>query len=491
VLTRAAPRIAVVVGMAVLASILIGAFLARDPATPVPVKPRFVPTPPGTKLPPLKDPFTYDPKRRAEFEARAAAGNAHVLFAQSPDGAGATAARVARWRPQVDRAAKAARVDPAQLEALVFLESAGRADAIAPQGSEGAVGLTQIVAGTATDLLGMHVDVARSNRLTRRIDNADSLKTVRRLQARRRAIDDRFDPVKALAATGRYRDMAKGKFGSDELAFVSYHMGMGNLENVLRAYAGGELPDGLRYAQVYFDSSPIRHRAAYELLASFGDDSSNYLWKLRAAQDIMTAYRTDPQRLREVEQLQTAKNSAEELLHPAGSVDAYTTPAALKAGWDHGDLVALPVDTPRTGLRADPSMGELAGRLGQRRALYRGLRPEAMAMALYLGAEVRAASGDPGSALTITSTVRDETYQRLLIRTNREATRNYSLHTTGWAFDVLRRYSSRRQALAFQFALDRLTSLNLIAWVREPAAIHITVSADAAALEPLLRRAEG
>ena len=82
----------------------------------------------------------------------------------------------------------------------------------------------------------------------------------------------------------------------------------------------------------------------------------------------------------------------------------------------------------------------------------------------------------------------DEEYQQLLVRRNIEATRHFSLHTTGYAFDVLRRYSSRRQALAFQFVLDRLTSLNLIAWVREPAAIHITVSSDAAALKPLIDR---
>jgi hypothetical protein len=36
--------------------------------------------------------------------------------------------------------------------------------------------------------------------------------------------------------------------------------------------------------------------------------------------------------------------------------------------------------------------------------------------------------------------------------------------------------------------LDRLTALDLIAWVREPAAIHITVSADASALTPLIQR---
>ena len=89
--------------------------------------------------------------------------------------------------------------------------------------------------------------------------------------------------------------------------------------------------------------------------------------------------------------------------------------------------------------------------------------------------------------LTVTSTVRDRKYQQLLLRTNIEATATYSLHTTGFAFDVLRGYSSRAQALAFQFALDRLQALNLIAWVREPQAIHITASSDARRLESLLR----
>ena len=51
------------------------------------------------------------------------------------------------------------------------------------------------------------------------------------------------------------------------------------------------------------------------------------------------------------------------------------------------------------------------------------------------------------------------------------------------------RASTRRraQARAFQFALDRLQSLNLIAWVREPAAIHVTASGEAERLTKLLR----
>ena len=97
-------------------------------------------------------------------------------------------------------------------------------------------------------------------------------------------------------------------------------------------------------------------------------------------------------------------------------------------------------------------------------------------MALYIGAQVRAISGQ--APLVVTSTVRDGTYQGELVNRNREATRHYSLHTTGWAFDVLRAATARGgQALAFQFVLDRLRTLNAIAWVREPRAIHITAAA--------------
>jgi hypothetical protein len=78
--------------------------------------------------------------------------------------------------------------------------------------------------------------------------------------------------------------------------------------------------------------------------------------------------------------------------------------------------------------------------------------------------------------------VRDLEYQRLLVRRNAFATREYSLHTTGFALDVRRKYRSRAQAVAFQYLLDRLQSLNLIAWVREPGAIHITASSEAGEL---------
>jgi hypothetical protein len=131
-------------------------------------------------------------------------------------------------------------------------------------------------------------------------------------------------------------------------------------------------------------------------------------------------------------------------------------------------------------------MGELARRLDQSRLLYRGLRPEALALLVYLARGTEAIS--ERQPLRLTSTVRDERYQAVLLRSNVQATPGYSLHTTGWAFDLLRRYRSRAHALAFQFMLDRLTALDVIAWVREPAAIHITVGPRAKDLLALLER---
>ena len=251
-------------------------------------------------------------------------------------------------------------------------------------------------------------------------------------------------------------------------------MGIGNLQSALRDYGS----DDVSYARLYFDSTPLHHRAAYRRLAALGDDSATYLWRVHAAREIMRLYRSDPGRLDRLAELHGAKNSAEEVLHPFEETKRFADPGELHGAYDDGDIVALDAkQLAGRGLAIDPGMGELADRLGEPRATYRGLRPEALALLEQIGAQVQRISGQ--APLVVTSTVRDERYQRLLIRRNREATPNFSLHTSGWAFDILRSYSSRAQALAFEFALERLQSLDLIAWVREPGAIHVTVSRDA------------
>jgi hypothetical protein len=324
-----------------------------------------------------------------------------------------------------------------RLEALVFLESAGRPDALAPGGIDGAAGLTQILAETGRDLLGLRVDTAASARYTARIDKAVAhlrFKKAARLSRARRRVDQRFDPAKALAATGRYLALAKRRFGREDLAFVSYHMGIGNLQSVLRAYGEGNVP----YARLYFDSTPLRHAAAFRLLAGFGDDSSNYYWKLGAAEQILRLADRDPGALIRQSTVQTGAGSARLVLHPPGSAPS-------------DGLEPLP-DLPRdTGLRA-PRGAQL--------------RPEALAAALYIGAEVKAISR--AQALRVVATASEP--------------------PRGWSFAIARDYASRRQALAFQYVLDRLQVLDVIAWSRSARAIHITAGDRAAALEPLLAR---
>ena len=80
--------------------------------------------------------------------------------------------------------------------------------------------------------------------------------------------------------------------------------------------------------------------------------------------------------------------------------------------------------------------------------------------------------------------MRDLRYQRVLTNHNAMAARTYSLHTTGYAFDIARSYGSARQRRAFQFELDRLQALHLIAYIREPEAIHVAVNEARASMEP-------
>jgi Transglycosylase SLT domain len=374
------------------------------------------------------DPWAYEPDREAEFESRAAAGHSHVIYAKSPGGIVATAARVARWRPQVERAADEAGVDPDLIEGMVLLESAGRPDARASDDLQGAVGLTQILAETATGLLGMQVDVRRSERLTRRLARARGPREAARVRTERAQVDERFDPDKALAATGRYLKTAMDEFGREDLAVVSYHMGIGNLQQVLGAY--GDEDAG--YTQLYFDASPEREPRAYRLLAGLGDDSKTYYWRVLASREVMRLYRDEPVKLRRLARLQVAAPSGELVLQPPTRTDRVESDEDI-----------------------DSALGD-----GALRPVGRGaLRPEAYALLAYIRQGVRNISGVK-APLKVTRTVRPDG----------------GIHATGYAFDISRDYANGRQAEAFQFMLDRLQALNLIAWIRDVDTIHITAS---------------
>ena len=419
---------------------------------------------------PGADPLAWKPKRREDFEQRAAAGLSHVIYEMSPGGVVASARRTAAYRDAIEAAAERHGVDADTLEAVIFLESAGRPNVIAGPTPESAAGLAQILPSTATDLLGMSVDLPASIELTERISHSRSPAQTDRLEAARAGVDQRFDPEAAIEGAARYLEIAQERFGGEDFAIASYHMGIGNLESVIAAYGGH--PSS--YAQVYFDSGIDSHRDAYEMLNGFGDESADYLWKVLACDQILHRYRDDPDALAATAELATNKATMEEVFHPENETPVFDNPDAISEATDDGELLPLP-DQPVLGWEPDPDIGELADELGQSRELYRALRPEALATLTYIAGLVRNISG-AATPLQVTSAVRDREYQDLLVGVNPEATSEYSLHTTGWAFDIRREYESGRQAEAFQYVLDRLRSLALLDYAVEPGAIHITVS---------------
>jgi hypothetical protein len=296
-------------------------------------------------------------------------------------------------------------------------------------------------------------------------------------------VDERFDPVKALAATGRYLRIAREKFGREDLAFVSYHMGIGNLDGVIGTLAGpssGDLP----YTQLYFDSTPLRHRAAYGRLATFGDDSSSYYWRLLAARDIMRSYRRDPSALQRAAALPVSEPSAARALHPPASTNTFGDPGALADARGSGTLKPLPTDPASAHVAPAPELAALAVQLHQPVDRYRLLRPAALDALRYLAAGVQAIA--PGSPpLQVTHAAIDRQSAETLGADPSPA----PLPSSGYSFGVARRYGSRAEAEAVQFMLDRLTAMNLIAWSRAGPVLEITAASDARGLVPWLDNA--
>jgi hypothetical protein len=480
------------------------ALLRDDGPPPAPKQPPGKPKP---GAPPFDtaafQPFAYGPGDDRELLARGSRGNAHIVYALSPGGVRRSVARTARWRDAVEFATVGENVDPDVVEAMMFLESAGRPAVMADGTPNSATGLMQILPSTATSLLGMHVDLARSIAIdrelalsrhralvsTRRRKRRAARLQVRRLLRERRVVDERFDPDAALAGAVRYLTTAQRRFGRGDLAVVSYHMGIGNLGQVIDTFVAPRRPArttrrtvgryGLSWPRIYFGSSPRRNPRTWGMLTRLGDDSRHYLFKVEASRQILRLARRDPAGLREQIALQNAKASAEEVLRPRSRYEPYADDEDLRRAYDRGELVPLPGNPRQLAYRIDPRMGSLARRLKQPRILYRGLRPEALACLLYVAQEYRRMLGR--GTLRVTSTVRDLPYQQLLVATNAQATRRFSLHTTGFAIDI----AKPRVQWPLRFLLERLQSLGVIAWVEEPGAFHMTVGPDAKRFMPL------
>ena len=238
----------------------------------------------------------------------------------------------------------------------------------------------------------------------------------------------------------------------------------------------------LAVASYHLGVAPLRHARSYASFyfgTSASGTAADYYWKVLAAERILALYHRDRGALVYEQQLQFKKNSSEEVLHPRRSTPQLRNPAAIKRALRTHCLVHI----PRMHLRV--VVGSLARQLGQKRRLYASMRPQALVVLRYIVGEMHRYK-----PLMLTSAIRDQRYQRRLTKVNPVATKAYSMHTTGYAFDILRSFSSVAEKRAFFRILQRLQAVNAIAYIPEFAAMHIAVASDAPAKLALLRGLE-
>ena len=207
--------------------------------------------------------------------------------------------------------------------------------------------------------------------------------------AQRRAVDERFDPAKALAGTARYLTIRRARSSAARTSPSSPTTWASATSRTCCAPTASDEPS---YARLYFDSTPATHRRRHAPAACASATTRRTTCgssTRRARSCACTA--TTRSELARLEALQTAKNSAEEVLHPQGSTPHFADPGALRAGLRRRRRSSpFPDDPARTGARARPAHGR-ARRPARRRsrALPRPAARGARAGALHRRADAR------------------------------------------------------------------------------------------------------
>ena len=419
-----------------LAGLAVAAFvLLRDDSPPAnPVRSRATRTP--------TRPDREQSSRRAPRPATATWSTR-----RAPEGSRHRAA-VERFRADIERAADDAGVDPDLIEGMVLLESAGRPDAIASDDLEESVGLTQILAETATSLLDMHVDVAASERLTRRL--ARRAGRARRIGSGPSGAEWTSASTREVAR--RHRPLPEAREGRVRA----------------RGPCGGLVPHGNR--QPPGRARRVRRRRR-QLRAGLLRRSPDLPARLppahpprRRLEDLSLARA----RLREVMRLYREDRPRLEAARTPPGGRAVRRAGAASAGPDRGlrehrrpdgrgldgELRPFSNEPRRYGLRRSPAIED---------ELLWGLRPSVRARRIP-GA--RRAPGVGHASAAHCHEARDHGGGR-----PRAAPHRLRLRCP----PPLQQW---RAGGAFQYMLDRLQALNLIAWTRDSSSIHITASGE-------------
>lgn len=326
---------------------------------------------------------------------------------------------------------------------------------------------------------------------------------IRRLQAKRRKVDERYDPEKAIAAQTRYLVRLARRYGSVDWALKAYHGGEAGVARTVAYYLGdrrrqfastegairGVLPSRgggvtrvrppLSYADLYFGITPRTHPDAFGYLYGRSDDHRYYWWKVLMAERAIALYRRDPEEFKRQWLALRPGQRMEVTWYPRHEELTFRDVPALSRGYAEGKLVRLPADFRARGLE----LSNVAPLDAANAYYYKGLRPEAMGALLQLAALYRRHGGK--APLRIISLTQTEQYAALLAARyptpppkEPVAPEDFpiDLHPTGLTFD-LQQPAAGWDRKVLEYALGLLSDRGRIYWLiereRGPARYHV------------------
>jgi hypothetical protein len=328
------------------------------------------------------------------------------------------------------------------------------------------------------------------------------------MEAKRRQVDERYDPAKAIASQTRYLVRMARRYGSLDWVFQAYHGGEGGVRNTVSYYLGerarqfpntecairGTLASGggfervrapLSFEDLYFKTMPLAQPAAFSYLYGRSDNHRYYWWKILAAERAIDLYRRDPAVFREQWRALRPGQRLEVVWYPDSKELNFHDTAALKQAYAAGQLVHWSTNARKHGLL----LADVAPLDPANAFQYKGLRPEALG-ALYRIADLYLANGGSHAPLRVHSLVQTEEYRARLSALRppswmRHPTRPedipIDMEPTGLCFDIERPAADWNRKV-LEYALGWLSDRNQIYWVEEseqgPRRYHVCPSPE-------------
>jgi len=273
------------------------------------------------------------------------------------------------------------------------------------------------------------------------------------LLAKRRVVDERYDPAKAIMAQTRYLVRLTRRYGGVDWALQAYHGGEAGASRTMRlfaegtgartylasrgtSYGGAGMGRWLPYTEMYQRVSPTGTPAAFSYLFGRSDDHRYYWWKVLMAERALDLYRKDSAEFERQWRGLYPGLSADAVFFPDTAEHQFADDQALAAGYRGGALVRLPAHAGSLGIRTQ----NLAALAPTSAGLHKGLRPEAMGALLRLARIYRSHSGQ--EPLTAVALVQSNAYRAAWdARYPRSPLppgipEDPEFHSTGYTFDL-------------------------------------------------------